>query len=95
MIKEAVVAVAVLVPCGAYAQGARHWPAQQIADLEKKIAGNVDPARHLGLERFLDGATLIYRDGPSEAEVHQKLADFARSDVRKTSCWCERASGIV
>ena len=53
-----------------------HWTAQQLADLEKKISSSVDPARHLGLERLLDSATLIYRDGPSEAEVHQKLADF-------------------
>lgn len=53
-----------------------HWTASQVAEIEKKIASAVDPARHLGLERLLDSATLIYRDGPSEAEVHQKLADF-------------------
>ncbi len=52
------------------------WTAKELADLEKKIASAVDPARHLGLERLLDSATLIYRDGPSEAEVHQTLADF-------------------
>ncbi len=53
------------------------WSAKQIADLEKKIASNVDPARHLGLERLIEGgATLIYRDGNSEAEVHTKQADF-------------------
>src|SRR5687768_18010144 len=33
--------------------------------------------RSLGLERLIEGgATLIYRDGPSEAEVHTKQADF-------------------
>ena len=52
------------------------WTAKQLADTETKIRGAVDPARHLGLERLLDSATLIYRDGPSEAEVHLKLADF-------------------
>ena len=52
------------------------WTAKQLAETETKIRGAVDPARHLGLERLLDSATLIYRDGPSEAEVHQKLADF-------------------
>ncbi len=37
----------------------------------------MDPARHLGLERLVEGgATLIYRDGASEAEVHTKQADF-------------------
>ena len=52
------------------------WTAKQLADFEKTIRSSVDPARHLGIERLLDSATLIYRDGPSEAEVHQKLADF-------------------
>src|SRR5215212_4203592 len=52
------------------------WTAKQLADFEKNIRSSVDPARHLGIERLLDSATLIYRDGPSEAEVHQKLADF-------------------
>jgi len=53
-----------------------HWSASQLAATEAKIKSSVDPARHLGLERLLDSATLIYRDGPSEAEVHEKLADF-------------------
>ena len=52
------------------------WRAADLAALEKKIASSVDPARHLGLERLLETATLIYRDGPSEAEVHSHLADF-------------------
>ncbi len=71
-------ALALLVgPCAALAQQAPIvWRAAQMAELEKKIAGSVDPARHLGLERLLDSATLIYRDGPSEAEVHDSLADF-------------------
>ena len=43
---------------------------------KRRFAPSVDPARHLGLDRLLDSATLIYRDGPSEAEVHLKLADF-------------------
>ena len=34
---------------GADAQEARLWTAAQIAELEKKIASTVDPARHLGL----------------------------------------------
>jgi mannose-6-phosphate isomerase-like protein (cupin superfamily) len=52
------------------------WSASQLRDIDRKIASNVDPARHLGLERLLDSATVIHRTGPSEAEVHQKLADF-------------------
>lgn len=61
---------------GADAQEAQLWTAAQIAELEKKIASSVDPARHLGLERLVPTATLIYRDGPSEAEMHEMLADF-------------------
>jgi mannose-6-phosphate isomerase-like protein (cupin superfamily) len=57
-------------------QTAIHWTASQLAETEKQIKSSVDPARHLGIERLLDSATLIYRDGPSEAEVHLKLADF-------------------
>src|SRR5687767_4654264 len=52
------------------------WTASQMAALESAIKGKVDPARHLGLERLLASATLIYRDGPSEAEIHSTLADF-------------------
>ena len=39
------------------------WTAKQLAETETKIRGAVDPARHLGVERLLDSATLIYRDG--------------------------------
>jgi mannose-6-phosphate isomerase-like protein (cupin superfamily) len=53
-----------------------HWKASDIAALERRISSEVDPARHLGLERLLESATLIYRDGPSEAEIHETLADF-------------------
>ena len=52
------------------------WSAGRLKEIDKKIASNVDPARHLGLERLLDSATVIYRVGPSEAEIHLKLADF-------------------
>jgi DNA-binding beta-propeller fold protein YncE len=52
------------------------WTARDLAALETKIKGAVDPARHLGLERLLASGTLIYRDGPSEAEIHTTLADF-------------------
>lgn len=52
------------------------WSAKQLADVETKVRSSVDPAGHIGIERLLDSASFIYRDGPSEAEVHQKLADF-------------------
>ena len=52
------------------------WTAKDLAALETKIKGAVDPARHLGVERLLASGTLIYRDGSSEAEIHTTLADF-------------------
>ena len=52
------------------------WTAKDLAALETKIKGAVDPARHLGAERLLASGTLIYRDGSSEAEIHTTLADF-------------------
>jgi mannose-6-phosphate isomerase-like protein (cupin superfamily) len=70
------VVIAALPVRAADPQAPIHWTAGQLAETEKKIKSAVDPARHLGLERLLDSATLIYRDGPSEAEVHQTLADF-------------------
>jgi mannose-6-phosphate isomerase-like protein (cupin superfamily) len=52
------------------------WSAKQLAAVDAKVRASVDPAGHIGIERLLDSASFIYRDGPSEAEVHQKLADF-------------------
>jgi sugar lactone lactonase YvrE/mannose-6-phosphate isomerase-like protein (cupin superfamily) len=71
-----IVAALLIAARSASAQEARLWTAAEIAALEQKIAAAVDPARHLGLERLLGTATLIYRDGPSEAEVHEMLADL-------------------
>ncbi len=77
MTRQWLIAAVLLVAVrGAEAQEPRLWTAAEIADLEKKIASAVDPARHLGLERLLPTAALIYRDGPSEAEVHEMLADL-------------------
>jgi sugar lactone lactonase YvrE/mannose-6-phosphate isomerase-like protein (cupin superfamily) len=74
-VRAAIVTFVLLVPGIAAGQG-MHWTASQLAEIEKKIAGAVDPARHLGLQRLVETATLIYRDGPSEAEIHERLADF-------------------
>ena len=52
------------------------WSATQLSGVDAKVRSSVDPASHIGIERLLDSASFIYRDGPSEAEVHQKLADF-------------------
>jgi mannose-6-phosphate isomerase-like protein (cupin superfamily) len=52
------------------------WTAKQLAEVDARVHASVDPAGHIGIERLLDSASFIYRDGPSDAEVHQKLADF-------------------
>lgn len=69
------------------------WTAKDLAALEAKIKGNVDPARHLGLERLLASGTLIYRDGPSEAEIHTTLADFI--SVRSGAGYAQIGGEIV
>jgi mannose-6-phosphate isomerase-like protein (cupin superfamily) len=54
----------------------RFWSADQMQKIDSRIATKVDPARHLGSERFMDSAFEMYRVGPSEGEIHEKLADF-------------------
>ena len=57
-------------------QTAVFWSANDLAQRQEKAKGEVDPQLHRGVERLLDSATLIYRDGPSEAEAHTDRADF-------------------
>ena len=54
----------------------RFWSARQMKDMDSRISANIDPARHLGSERFMDSAFELHRDGPSEGEIHDKLAHF-------------------
>lgn len=52
------------------------WSAKATLDNDKKLDGNIDPASHVAVERLLDSAIVIHRDGNSQAEVHIDLADF-------------------
>jgi mannose-6-phosphate isomerase-like protein (cupin superfamily) len=52
------------------------WTSQQLEQAQSKAKSSVDPTFHRGVQRLTDSATLIYRDGPSEAEVHTDRADF-------------------
>src|SRR4051812_19709463 len=52
------------------------WTNADMAKLDKELAGKVDPARHLGSARPTDSVLIVHRDGPSEAEIHQKESDF-------------------
>ena len=52
------------------------WTTGDMVKLQKELAGKMDPARHLGSTRPTDSVLIVHRDGPSEAEIHQKEADF-------------------
>jgi hypothetical protein len=52
------------------------WTVAQMKQIDQKIAANVNPETHLGVERLLDSAIVIHRVGPSQAEIHTKEADF-------------------
>src|SRR3954469_4294467 len=52
------------------------WSTADMAKLDKELAGKMDPARHLGSSRPSDSILIVHRDGNSEAEIHQKEADF-------------------
>jgi mannose-6-phosphate isomerase-like protein (cupin superfamily) len=53
-----------------------YWSASQLKDIDKKAASRLNSERHLGTDRLLDSAFVLYRDGPSQAEIHTNLADF-------------------
>jgi mannose-6-phosphate isomerase-like protein (cupin superfamily) len=52
------------------------WSASQLDARQQTAKGKIDPTLHRGVERLIDSASLIYRDGPSEAEAHTDRADF-------------------
>lgn len=52
------------------------WSADALRQAEARAKAAVDPNLHRGVDRLLDSATVIYRDGPSEAEAHTDRADF-------------------
>jgi mannose-6-phosphate isomerase-like protein (cupin superfamily) len=71
------VLVALCVEVGsAAAQEPVLWTAEQLAQAQAKAKNAIDPTFHRGVQRLTDSATLIYRDGPSEAEAHTDRADF-------------------
>ena len=52
------------------------WSAAQMHAIDHKLAGNVNPQTHVGVERLMDSAIVVHRVGPSGAEIHTKEADF-------------------
>ena len=52
------------------------WSASQQKDFDKLALSKLNEERHLGTERLLDSAFVAFRNGPGEAEIHEKLADL-------------------
>jgi mannose-6-phosphate isomerase-like protein (cupin superfamily) len=52
------------------------WSSNQQKDFDKNAQSKLNPERHLGTERLLDSAFVAYRNGPGEAEIHEKQADL-------------------
>ena len=75
--RPAVVVFAMLIAVAPVAgQESILWTSQQLEQAQTKAKSSIDPTFHRGVQRLTDSATLIYRDGPSEAEVHTDRADF-------------------
>jgi mannose-6-phosphate isomerase-like protein (cupin superfamily) len=59
--------------------GALLWTAGQFQELDKKLSAKLDETR-AGTEQIIQknnyNAIVFHREGPSYAEIHQKLADF-------------------
>ena len=53
-----------------------YWSASQMVAAGKKAEAKVNPSTKVGSEQLLDSATLIFRTGASEPEVHEKRADL-------------------
>ncbi len=44
--------------------------------IDQKLAANVNPQTHVGVQRLMDSAIVVHRVGPSGAEIHTKEGDF-------------------
>jgi mannose-6-phosphate isomerase-like protein (cupin superfamily) len=52
------------------------WNAQRIKELAAGMKTRVNPNTHNAAMSLIASANLIYRDGDSGSEVHEKVADF-------------------
>ena len=52
------------------------WKANQLKEVDQKLPPKINPELHLSTERLMDSAFILYRDGPSTAEIHDEQADF-------------------
>jgi mannose-6-phosphate isomerase-like protein (cupin superfamily) len=52
------------------------WSAQHIRELADTMKPRVDPGTHNAAMALIPSANLIYRDGDSGSEIHEKFADI-------------------
>lgn len=52
------------------------WTAAQMKAIDQRAATRVSPTTNMAGEALLASASVIYRTGNSQAEAHEKLADF-------------------
>src|SRR5579871_3102933 len=52
------------------------WAAAKLNDTDKTLPPKINPERHLATERLMDSAFILYRDGPSEGEIHETQGDM-------------------
>jgi mannose-6-phosphate isomerase-like protein (cupin superfamily) len=81
-----VVAVAVLGAVVLAAQAPRgaqsdpkapvYWSAQQLKEISTSMSNRVSPQTHNAGQSLIASANVIYRNGDSGSEIHQKVADF-------------------
>ena len=87
--KSAVVGVAVLLVVGAIGLGGQarrgtqsdpktpvYWSARQLKDLSTQMSTRVNAQTHNAAQPLIASANLIYRNGNSGGEIHEKLSDF-------------------
>ena len=52
------------------------WSAAQTKDIDARLAPRVSPQTNMAGQSLLASASVIYRTGPSQSEIHEKEADF-------------------
>jgi mannose-6-phosphate isomerase-like protein (cupin superfamily) len=52
------------------------WSAQQMKELSAQMSTRVSPQTHNAAQSLIASANVIYRNGNSGGEIHEKVADF-------------------
>jgi mannose-6-phosphate isomerase-like protein (cupin superfamily) len=87
--RNSIVVVAVVTALGAMVLAAQaprgaqsdpktpvHWTAQQLKETSARMSTRVNPQTHNAGQSLIASANVIYRNGDSGSEIHEKVADF-------------------